>query len=173
MSRPSTPSCSPALSLWNWCFTATGQARLVVVPTLVSALVNLLLSILLTRSLDLVGPLLGTALANIGFGLWYFPWLLRRVFGTPPAALAGALAWPGAGGVLYAAGLWWLARWYPPGGWASLLTEMAVSGSLFLAIGIAIIVADPANRGLWRSRLRALGPAVAIPTASIPPAPLR
>jgi O-antigen/teichoic acid export membrane protein len=154
----------PPLSLWFWCFTATGRAQQVVVPTLVSSAVNLLLSIVLTYSLGLVGlgligPLLGTALATVGFGLGYYPRLLRQVFGTPPAALARALVYPLGWGSLYAAGLWWVARRYPPSGWGSLLTEMAGATSLFLTLGVAVVLSDQANRAVWRSRLRAFLPA--------------
>ena len=75
----------PAIALWIWCFTATARVRLIVVPVLISSVVNLSLSIILTSYFGLlVGPLLGTLLANLGISLWSFPWLLHGFSGRRP-----------------------------------------------------------------------------------------
>jgi O-antigen/teichoic acid export membrane protein len=142
----------PAISLWVWCFTATGRVRQIVVPVVLTSAVSIGLSLVLTSYLAMLGPLLGTALANAGCGLWYFPWLLRREFGTSPRALARALADPSAAGSLYAIGLWKLARRFPPGNMASLLVEMSLAAVVFLVLAAVVVMLDPANRVLWRSR---------------------
>src|SRR5262249_21462930 len=58
------------LALWGWCFAGTGQQRRLVVPMVVGASVNLAASILLTRWLGLVGPLLGTSVSLVAVNLW-------------------------------------------------------------------------------------------------------
>jgi O-antigen/teichoic acid export membrane protein len=142
------------LSLWAWCFSATGQTRRVVASSVAAALVNISASIVLTRWLGLVGPLLGTTFAFVSVSLWNLPWLLHRVFGTSTAALARAVMVPLAGGLVYAAGLWWLAHHHQPSGRLGLAVEMGAAALGFSALsGLAILLRED-ERTLWRLRLR-------------------
>jgi MATE family multidrug resistance protein len=145
-------------SLWMWCFSTTGQVRLVLAPALVSSAVNLAASILLTRPLGPVGPLAGTTLALSAVTVWYLPLLLLRVYGTDMSALAGAVLPPLAGGLLYVTALWWFARAHRPPGWPGLAAEMSLAALGFLAVGGRLFVSAD-HRALWRARLRGLRPA--------------
>jgi O-antigen/teichoic acid export membrane protein len=144
-------------SLWGWCFTGTGQIRLLVLPTVLSALLNLTASLALTRHLGLVGPLLGTTVASLAINFWLVPVLMHRAFGTPLGALAWALGPPLAWGLPYGAGLWWLARAHRPAGWPGLIVAMGTAALGFLAFA-ALALLDPAHRALWRARLAGLWP---------------
>ena len=140
-------------SLWGWCFSATGQTHRVVVSSIAAAVVNVAASIALTRSLGLIGPLLGSTVAFVAVSLWNFPWLLGRVFGTSIAALVRAVLVPLACGLPYAWGLWWVAQHHQPLGRIGLAAEMGLACPRVRGSAAA---GDPLERGrphfLWRLR---------------------
>lgn len=138
-------------SLWGWCFSGTGQMRLLVAPSLLATAINLAASLVLTWRLGLVGPALGTLVASLTISLWYLPLLLRRYFGISLRALGWAIAWPLVWGVPYVLGLWWVAHVHRPRGWAGLIAEMGGAALGFLAISAALIL-SPTDRALWRLR---------------------
>jgi O-antigen/teichoic acid export membrane protein len=142
-------------SLWAWCFTATGNVRYIVPQTAVVAVVNLSASVALTHKVGLVGPLLGTTIAMSTMGLTVLPALLRRVFGTPLGALAGAVGGPFLWGVVSTSGLYWLTRHHEPSGWFALGAEMSVAALASLAFSVAVLL-TPEDRDLWRRRLQGL-----------------
>lgn len=138
-------------SLWGWCFSGTGQMRLMVAPSLLATAINLAASLVLTWRLGLVGPALGTLVASLTISLWYLPLLLRRYFGISLRALGWAIAWPLVWGVPYALGLWWVAHVHRPRGWAGLIAEMGGAALGFLAVS-AVLILSPTDRALWRLR---------------------
>jgi O-antigen/teichoic acid export membrane protein len=142
-------------TLWGWCFTGTGQVRRIMVPTVVATVVNLVASLVLTWRLGVVGPALGTLVANLTISIWWLPALLRRVFGIAPRTLIGAVAWPLAWGLPYAAGLWWAAHVHQPWGWFGLLAEMGGAALAFLVLS-SLVILSPTDRALWRMRLLGL-----------------
>jgi len=143
-------------ALWGWCFSGTGQIRKVVATSVVSALVNVIASIVMTHWLGLVGPLLGTTISCLTVNLWSLPILLQRVFGIPIRALAAAVGIPFISGLLFALALGWLIRDHGPQGWMGLIAEMSLAATLFLgSVGIAV-VANTEERNLWRLRWQAI-----------------
>jgi O-antigen/teichoic acid export membrane protein len=142
-------------SLWGWCFAGTGQVRRLVVPAVIATVINLVASLLLTRQLGIIGPSLGTLLANITISLWWLPILLREAFGVSLRALFRAVVWPLVWGVPYAGALWWVAHVHPPLGWLGLLTEMGLAAGGFLVVS-SIAILSPTDRALWRLRLVSL-----------------
>lgn len=157
------------LTLWSWCFGATGQIQRVVRVSVVASAINLAASLILTRSLGLAGPLLGTTLASVTVGLWALPWLLKNTFGMSPWALARATALPLCWGLLFTAALWWVARRYPPSGWFALTAEMGLAALGLLLFGGATVLANPDGRALWLLRLRTLRRGRALPTKATLP----
>lgn len=144
-------------SLWNWCFVGTGQVRRVLPLVAAGSVLNLAASVSLTwRLRSIAGPLLGTTLAALTIDLWFMPLLLRKTFGVSLRALAEAVATPLAWGVLYTAGLWWLARMHRPGGWPGLAAETGLAAPGFLALAWFLLL-NPTDRDLWRRRLAGLG----------------
>lgn len=145
------------LSLWVWCFTATGRIGTVVVPTIIGAILNLVVSVVMTRKLGLPGPLIGTTVAFTGISLWLFPILLRRVYGTSLRELAWALvpsALLGTAAVIALRGV--VRGWYPPSGWISLIAVVAGSGLTILVLAVMMLPAE--ERHLWSQRFRAFRP---------------
>ena len=53
------------VSLWNWCFSGTGQVHRVAGASALGAAINLAAGVALTPSLGVVGPLLGTTIAYL------------------------------------------------------------------------------------------------------------
>jgi O-antigen/teichoic acid export membrane protein len=139
-------------TLWTWAFTGTGQVRRLVASSAVSAAINVAASVLLTRRLGLVGPILGTTTAYLSVQAWYLPALLARHFGTSRRALAWALAAPVLAGVPFAAALRWLAMARPSSGVLLWAAEMAASGAAFLLFG-AFALIDATDRAIWRARI--------------------
>jgi O-antigen/teichoic acid export membrane protein len=142
-------------SLWGWCFAGTGQVRRMVAPSIVATAVNLAASLLLTWRLGLVGPVLGTLVANLTISLWWLPLLVRRDFGVSLRSLFGAVARPLAWGLPFGAALGWAAVSHRPWGWPGLAAEMGGAALGFLAFSYAVIL-SPTDRALWRLRLEGL-----------------
>jgi O-antigen/teichoic acid export membrane protein len=150
------------LSLWGWCFGATGKTARLVPLAATSAIVNVIGSIVMTRQFGIIGPLLGTTLAFVTINLWWLPWLLREVFGASTRVLAKAVLVPLACGVPPTLGLWWFALQHQPlgagtshlGKWVGLALEMTLA-ALFVSIPTAApIFLNPSERNVWRQRLR-------------------
>jgi O-antigen/teichoic acid export membrane protein len=144
-------------SLWGWCFAGTGQIRRLVAPTVTATVVNLAASLILTHQVGLVGPALGTLVANLTVTLWWLPILICRSFGISLRALFQAVAWPLAWGMPYAAGLWWVARSHHVWGWLGLAAEAGGAAVLFLVLG-GLVILSPAERALWRVRMATFFP---------------
>jgi O-antigen/teichoic acid export membrane protein len=138
------------ISLWAWCFTATGKARVLVWPSVASSMVNVAASIVLTNRIGLAGPLLGTTLGFTTVGLWSLPWLLRREFGTSPRALAWAVAPPFALGAVATWLLGYVA--FEPSGLASLFLIEGACSLVLLALGLLFLTHE--ERAGWWNRLR-------------------
>lgn len=141
------------VSLWGWCFSGTGRVATLVPVMLVSAALNLVLSVSATYLIGLAGPLLGTGVAIACTTLWYLPRRLHRDFGTPPAALARAATGPLLWAALPAAAIVWLAQREPPGSWPGLAAAMAAS---CLALLLVWWFGDlrPDERAHYRERVR-------------------
>jgi len=138
--------------LYSVAFVSTGRVRLVTGPAAAGAVVNLLASVVLSRALGPVGPLLGTTVATLAVSAWYLPWQLSRVFGTPVSGLLKAVVVPLAWGLPYSYGLRLLALAYPPRGWVGLVAMMGLAAVAFLAFGVFVVL-GPDDRALWRARL--------------------
>jgi O-antigen/teichoic acid export membrane protein len=139
--------------LYSVAFVSTGRVALLARPAAASAALNVAASVLLARAFGPIGPLLGTTVATLAVSAWYLPWQLRRVFGTSLPSLLNAVVAPVAWGVPYAVALRWGALSHRPAGWVGLGAEMALAAFVFLVFG-AFVVLRPADRALWRARLR-------------------
>jgi O-antigen/teichoic acid export membrane protein len=134
-------------SLWGWCFAGTGQVRRLLGPTITGTVVNLAASLILTHQMGLVGPALGTLVANLTVNLWWLPILICRSFRISMRALFQAVAWPLVWGVPYALGLWWIAHSHHVWGWIGLAAEAGGAAVAFLILGELL----PASRWTcWR-----------------------
>ena len=140
-------------AFWIWCLSVTGELRRALAPSVAAAVVNVTASVVLTRTLGLAGPLLGTTLAFVTVNLWAFPLLLRSAFGTPIGPLLLAIARPFLVGALAAAALRWLAWRFPPSGWAGLAAGMGLSALALAALSAAVLL-TPEDRAGWIDRLR-------------------
>lgn len=142
----------PLISLCGWCITGTGRVRLLVVPSIISAVLNLSLSIVFAYYVGIAGPLLGTTATVLGFSMWVNSAMIRRTFGIPMRSMARSVAAPLAWGLPYTAALWWLARSQPRVGWIGLAAQMGLASLGFLALAAAFLL-TPGERAAWRARL--------------------
>ena len=141
------------LSLWAWCFTGTGRVRRIAGPGIASATLNMALSIGLTATLGLIGPLLGSLIAILTVNLSTMLTRLRQDFGVSIRALLRAVIVPAALGLPYAMALRWASQAYPPRGWLGLAAAMGLSAAAFLLLAGRFLL-SPTDRDLWRDRLR-------------------
>ena len=122
------------VSLWGWCFSGTGQVALLVPVMLLSAALNICISVAAAFAIGLPGPLLGTAVAITSTTLWYLPRQLHRRFATPVAGLARAVLAPLAWASVPAALVWWVSRAAPPASWPALAVQVTASAALLLCV---------------------------------------
>ncbi|HEY0468382.1 MAG TPA: oligosaccharide flippase family protein [Polyangiaceae bacterium] len=148
------------VSLWGWLFGGTGQLGRLVRLSVVSAAVNLLVSVGFTWGMSkrdphdaLWGPLLGTATALLLVHFPFTPILMHRHFQIPIGRLARTLTKPLLIVGPFAVGLLWLGARWPPRGWLALAASMAGAGAA-LALLCWILVLRVSDRTLWLSRLR-------------------
>jgi len=126
-------------SLWGWCFNSTGTQPKLVVPDVLAAGINLVASIICTHYLGIVGPLVGTFIAYTTVTLWQLPRLLNQLFGTSLTKLFWAVAKPLIVGVPYGFIIWRIAQSHIPWGWLGLVTEMALTGSIYLTLAWLLV----------------------------------
>lgn len=140
-------------SLWGWTFSGTGKVRLISAQAAIGTVVNLVVSVVLTKALGLAGPLLGTTVAYLALPLWYLPMLMKREFGVSIPRLALAALVPATIGCLMAAVLFTLRHNMIARGWISLLAEMAAAGTCTLAMAFAFSF-NRDERMMWLARAR-------------------
>lgn len=140
-------------SFWGWCFFCTGQVRRIVPVTIAGAVINFITSLVLTKTLGVVGPLLGTLVAMLATNIWYLPNLLYRVFDTPRRELIRAVIAPLAWGIPYAGVVWWVANAHEPQGWLGLMAEMGAAGLLYLVMWWLFIL-SASKRTIWVERVQ-------------------
>lgn len=143
------------LSLWGWLFAGTGQQAKLVRLNVISTIVNVLLSIICTRSFGIVGPLLGTFISFITINLWQLPLIMRSVFGTSVKSLFMAIVQPLLVGVPYGACVWVLAKNNPQWGWIGLAIGVSFTliGYIFLAW---CLVLNRTEQEAWIARFKAI-----------------
>jgi O-antigen/teichoic acid export membrane protein len=136
------------IALWAWPLMATGHVRRVLPVMVIGVIVSVTVSVLATDRFGVIGPALGTLANYTLVAVWWLPFLLRRTFGTPVRALAGAVAGPVALAVPYAAGLFLLADELPVdelaipvwGQWVVLGAAMAVGAAFYFAVAWFIVL---------------------------------
>jgi O-antigen/teichoic acid export membrane protein len=145
------------ISLWGWVFTGTGEVRRVVRPLVSQTVLNFFASVLLTRPLGAVGPLVGTFVGFVAVTAWFLPLELHRTFGVELMQLTKAVFAPILVGAPYGVGLWLLARWNMPRGWLELGVEMLLGAAVYLVLAWRLILIRE-DREMWLARGRLLRP---------------
>ncbi|MBD1847248.1 lipopolysaccharide biosynthesis protein [Cyanobacteria bacterium FACHB-63] len=141
------------LSLWGWCFSGTGNIAKFLPIALTGASVNLAVSLLATPVIKMSGPLLGTSVAFITVYIWWTPWLMKQVFGTPLRALVNAIARPLLIAAFYVPGAIWFAQTYPPSGWLTLALSMLTIALIFLGIAWLFLLSRE-ERSQWSRQFK-------------------
>ncbi|GAC1495586.1 MAG: hypothetical protein NVS2B14_09440 [Chamaesiphon sp.] len=139
-------------SLWTFIFIATGKVSLLMPIVLCSAIINLLLSVLLTSAIGIGGPLLGTFISFSTTYLWGLPWLLQRELGISAWTLLKSITEPFVIGIPFGIFFWYAANNYDSLGWFSLAFEMSLAALLYFALAW-LLVLNPSERSEWISRL--------------------
>ncbi len=148
-------------SLWNWCLTAAGHARVLAPQAVASALVNVLASVLLTRSLGVVGPLLGTTAGFLAVTGWSLPRLLEAKIGVSARRVVAASLRPWIYGLPYAAALWTASHAQERLGWTRLVLETSAGSLGFMVIAFCFVL-SPSARSDWRERLLSIGRSIGL-----------
>jgi O-antigen/teichoic acid export membrane protein len=139
--------------LWGWLLLGAGQIGRWVRYALAFTIVNLVISVVGTRTIGLVGPVLGTLAGFLLVTSWALPRVLSKVFQLSPARLWRTALKPWNWGVLYVAGLWVFAHMQPRLGWFALLTEMTLAGLAGMALWWMVSL-DQQGRTEWADRFR-------------------
>ncbi len=140
------------LAIANWCIMGSGRIRRVLVPSILSAIINLGSSVFFTLKLGVAGPVLGTTFTISCWMIWWYVYLLHSEFGISPWKLVRAVLVPLAHGVPFVLVLWWLARVHSPVGWLGLLLEMGTASLLFLGWSVRFLLSVE-ERTVWRDRI--------------------
>jgi O-antigen/teichoic acid export membrane protein len=148
------------ISLWGWAFSGTGRMARLVPVSLVSASLNLAVSLSATWWLShrdahraLWGPVIGTSAACLLVLMPVMPMLLWRDFDVSPRKLVGAVAKPILLAIPYGSAVMWIALHHAPAHWATLALHMSLAGFLFSVICWCVLL-SPADRANWKLRLR-------------------
>jgi O-antigen/teichoic acid export membrane protein len=143
------------VSLWGWCFSATGEMRRMLTSSIASTILNLAATFMLTWRFGIVGPLLGTTIALVGVMAWRLPVLVERTFGTPARAILAAGCRPAVIGLPLGAVLWIIAGLQPADSWPELIAHSLADICVFVLLWWRLLLgADERER--WRLRLRTI-----------------
>jgi O-antigen/teichoic acid export membrane protein len=137
------------ISLWGWVFTGTGEVRRIVWPLIWQTIFNFGASVLLTRIVGAVGPLIGTFIGFIAVTAWFIPWQLHKTFGVSARQLVAAVAKPVALGIPYVIALWLFERRYAPSSWFELCGEMLAAALVYLALAWWLVLTDRDRKTWW------------------------
>lgn len=142
-------------ALWGWALLGTGHIRRWVPYAVLSTLLNVVVSLIGTRMLGLVGPLIGTATGLLLVSSWALPRVLAGVFGIPARTLWQMALAPMRWGIPFMAALWLVARLAPPRGW----TGVVAMGGLGAVAGLVCwwtLGLERRARAEWLGRVRAV-----------------
>src|SRR5206468_3249157 len=81
-------------ALWSWPVSGTGRVHRWLPYAVVSAILNIGISVVATIRLGIIGPLLGTLAAFVLVQSWGWPRVLRELFSIEPRRLLGRAAAP-------------------------------------------------------------------------------
>lgn len=138
----------------------TGNVKMLAVPSMIAAGVNVVVSVAMTYVLGPIGPLVGTTVALSTVNLWHYPRFLQQTFGTSPSRIFRACLPPVAWGVPFAGVMALLAlesqRLLPrlgrfPG--LFMVIGLMGCGSLLFVIFSFGVILSAEERALWKARL--------------------
>lgn len=136
-------------SFWTWCIVGVGALTDLVPLAIGQAAVNLVVSVGLTATLGMAGPVLGTLVGYAAMSAWYLPRVIRRRFGIQVRDLAVAAAAPLTVGVPYTCALAVLMRRYEPTGLMASLFGMVTAVLVFLGLwGLCFLSREQRRRGV-------------------------
>lgn len=139
------------LSFWTWCIMGTGNAQHMAKSSVISSLVNVVVSLICTKIFGSTGPLLGTFVGFMAVSIWWFPKVLHTIFGTSVRQLFFACLNPLLIGVPYGYCIFLIARSHQPWGWVGLGGEMGTTAIIYLLLAWQFILSLD-ERIVWRDR---------------------
>jgi O-antigen/teichoic acid export membrane protein len=135
------------LSLWAWCFTATGNVARLAPISIVSAVINLLITLGITPIIGAPGPLIGTFISFI-LNLFWIPPLLHQQFGISPTQLLKTLFLPWTIALPYTLVMVAISHLYPPAHWLDLGIAVVMTMASFIGL-IWMLLLSPLERQQW------------------------
>jgi O-antigen/teichoic acid export membrane protein len=142
-------------SLWGWVLLGTGHIRRWVPFSVLSALLNVVVSVIGTAIFGITGPLLGTASGLLLITSWSLPRTLHNVVGISPWTLWRAALAPFRWCLPFAIILRAVVGFYYPGGWLGILGFIGLSSAGGLALWWSFTLGRD-ERLEWRARLKSV-----------------
>lgn len=141
-------------SFWDFCIGTVGDAKSLLPPALAAAVVNVLVTVGVTRHGGALGPVLGTTVATGGVMIaWYAHLLAKQLAVRAGPLLRALLTTLGAGAAYVGACLIWMAP-HCRSEWDSV--ALFAIGTALGWIGIAWLLMDPGARRRTVGRIRHL-----------------
>lgn len=144
------------IALWGWALLGMGLIREWVPFAILATVLNIVVSVFGTRSLGLVGPLIGTT-SGLMVSSQALPRLIASVFGIPARTLWQTALAPMRWGVPYIAVFWISARLASPHGWPGVVATAGLGGVAGLVSWWRLGLGSPA-RAEWLARVRTVLP---------------
>ncbi|MDV3349878.1 polysaccharide biosynthesis C-terminal domain-containing protein [Leptothoe sp. LEGE 181152] len=144
-------------SVWALPIKAIGKVEQLLPPIICSSLINVVLSIRLSYSLGIAGPLIGTLLSFLLTYAWWYPVLIKKNFRVPLRLLIFSVLKPLFLSLFFILMCQFL---YPiffdfPEDWVSLIFNMSLVSVLYMISTWLFLLTD-LERSMWKNRL--LGP---------------
>jgi O-antigen/teichoic acid export membrane protein len=140
-------------SSWIWPLFGTGNIGRWAPYAVMFTILKVAVSVALTYTSGVLGPLLGTLFGFLFLDSWVLPRILHQTFDLSPWTLWKSALSPLTWGLPYAATVWFIARSHAPFGLFVLILEIAAAmlGGLILYWTLSL---DKDARGEWRSRFK-------------------
>lgn len=126
--------------LWGWVFNGTARVEKLIRPGLISATLNIVLSILFTVWFGLSGPVLGTFVMYVVSTSWILPVLLRQEFGLSIRKLIQASTLPFLPMIAPISLLYLARETFPTYSWLRLACEYSLASLVSLALAWKLVL---------------------------------
>ncbi len=134
---------------WGRVFVGTGHVKRQVFPSIFSAAINLILSLVLTQVLGMSGPVWGTLISFVCYYSWYQLYLLKKIYDVQVLILIRSIGLPFIQGLLVAFAAKSIVD--DVSDFALLICMMTFVGILNLLLSWVFLLSKE-ERSMWRGR---------------------
>jgi O-antigen/teichoic acid export membrane protein len=142
----------PILSVWGWCFFASGKYSVVTPMMLIQAIVNVVVSFVATSRVGILGPTIGTSTAYFLIPCIWIPLLLKKHFQISVRTLFTKVATPAFLGILIFVPLFQNRSFFLDWHWYTCLMAMTLIAVLYFSVGY-ILLLDKNEKSIYKARV--------------------